>query len=142
MANYYINEAVLDLPERPLSDKTIHGLECKLSGDKTLCVFVHRRRIEEAKSLEELVEGNVALNKRRLLGFAVLEETETAVGGLPGIHVRARWRDQGTVFYQRQAHVVFEEQLMIFAVSAPLDEQAICDETFDDLVGTITWRTA
>jgi hypothetical protein len=141
MASYYINEAVIELPERTFVDKTIHGLEYKLPGGKTLCVFVHRRRIEEPKSLRQLVDDNIALNKRRLLGFVAIDETETRVGGLPGIQVRARWRDQGTVFYQRQAHVVFEEQLMIVAVSAPLDEQAICDETFDEIAASITWRT-
>ncbi len=141
MASYYINEAVFELPEKAFVDKTIHGLEASLPGGKTLCVFIQRRPIEEPKSLRALLDENITLNEKRLLGFAVIAEREAAVGGLSGIEVRARWRDQSTVFYQRQAHVVFEEQLMTFAVSAPLDEEAICDQTFDELVASLTLRT-
>lgn len=140
MTSYYIDEAALDLPERTFVDKTIHGLEHELPGGKALCVFVHRSPIEAGKSLRELVKDNVALNVKRLLGFEVLAETEASVGGRPGIFVRARWRNQGTAFYQRQAHVVFEGVWMIFAVSAPVEEETLCDETFDEIVGSIVWR--
>jgi hypothetical protein len=139
MASYYMNEAVFDLPERTFVDKTIHGLESKLPGDETLGVFVHRRPIEGEKSLRELVDENVALNDMRLHAYTVLDEAQADVGGLPGILLRMRWRHQGTMFYQRQAHVALEGKLMIFAVSGPLAEQAACDETFDSILGTITW---
>ncbi len=142
MANYYVNEAVFDLPERTFVDKTIHGLESTLPGDKTLGVFVHRRPIEGEKSLRELVDENIALNEMRLHAFTVLDEAQADVGGLPCVLLRTRFRLQGTVFYQRQAHVVFEGKRMIFAVSGPLAEQAACDETFDSILETITWRTA
>lgn len=142
MANYYVNEAMLDLPERVFVDKTVHALESELPSGQTLAVFVHRRPIEGEKSLRELVAENIALNDMRLSAFAVLEEVQADVGGLPGILLRTRWRLEGTSFYQRQAHVAVEGKLMIFAVSAPSDEQAACDETFDSILQTITWRTA
>src|SRR5262252_8113494 len=104
MASYYVNEAVFDLPERAFVDKTIHGLESKLPGDKTLAVFVHRRPIEGEKSLRELVDENVARNEMRLHAFTVSDEAQADVGGLPGIVLRTRWRLQGEAFYQRQAH--------------------------------------
>src|SRR5450432_501927 len=117
MANYYLNEALFDLPEGPLVDKTIHGLEAKLANGKALAVFVHRRPIEAGKRLRKLVDENVALNQTRLSAYAVLDEAQAAVGGLPGILLRTRWRHEGTMFYQLQAHVAFEGNLMIFAVS-------------------------
>lgn len=146
MASYYLNEAVIDLPERPFADKTIHGLESKLPSGKTLGVLVHRRPIASEKpvsdgTLRELVDENVALNQKRLSGFTVLDQIQTAVGGIPGILLRTRWRNAGTIFYQLQAHVVFERKLVIIAVSGPLDEQAACDETFDSILATIAWRT-
>jgi len=141
MANYYVNEGVFDLPERVFVDKTIHGLESKLPSDETLGVFVHRRPIEGGKSLRELVDENVALNQMRLSAYTVLDEAQAAVGGLPGILLRTRWRLGGVTYYQRQAHVAVEGKLMIFAVTTPLDEQAACDETFDSILQTITWRT-
>lgn len=142
MANYYVNEAAIDLPERVFVDKTVHALEAKLPSGQTLAVFVHRRPIEGGKSLRELVNENTALNEMRLSAFAVLDEVQADVGGLPGILLRTRWRLEGQAFYQRQAHVAVEGKLMIFAVSAPIDEEAACDETFDSILQTITWRTA
>jgi hypothetical protein len=141
MAGYHMNEAVFDLGERPFVDKTIHGLESKLPGDKALAVFVHRRPIEGGKGLRELVDDNVALNEMRLHAFTVLDVAQADVGGIPGILLRTQWRLGGTTYYQRQAHVALEGKLMIFAVSAPLDERDACDETFDSIFGTITWHT-
>lgn len=141
MANYYMNEAVLDLPERAFVDETVHALEAELPSGRTLAVFVHRRPIEGGKSLQDLVGENVALNRMRLSAYAVLDEAQADVGGLPGILLRTRWRLEGATFHQRQAHVAVGGTLMIFAVSALLDEQAACDETFDSILQTLTWRT-
>jgi hypothetical protein len=140
MANYYMNEAVFDLPERVFEDKTIHALEAELPNDQTLAVFVHRRPIEGGKSLRELVHEHVALNQARLSKYTVLDEAEAEVGGLPGILLRTRWRLEGETFHQRQAYVVVEGKLMIVAVTAPIAEQAAGDETFASILGTITWR--
>jgi hypothetical protein len=141
MANYYANEAVFDLPERVFDDKTVHALEAKLPSDQKLAVFVHRRPIEGGKTLRELVDENIALNEMRLSAYTVLDEVQAEVGGLPGLLLRTRWRLGGATFYQRQAHVAVDGKLMIFAVTAPLAEQAAGDETFDSILQTITWRT-
>ena len=141
MASYYLNEAALDLPERTFQDKTIHGLEAKLPGDKTLGVFVHRRAVAGDKNLRDLVDEHVRLNQQRLMGFTVLDEARAAVGGVPGFVLRTRWRSEKKELCQLQAHVVREGQHMVFAVSAPMDERAACDETFDSILATLTWRT-
>ena len=144
MANYYVNEAVLALPERTFVDKTIHALEGELPNDQKLGVFVHRRQLESggrSKSLQELVDENIALNNTRLPYFTVIDQVQADVGGLPGLLVRTSWRLKREKFYQRQAHVIVNGKLMIFAVTTPLDEQAAGDETFDSILQTITWRT-
>ena len=141
MPNYYVNEAVLDLPDRPFVDRTIHALEAELERGQKLAVFVHRRPIEGGESLRELVDENVALNRTRLHAFAVLDEVQADVGGLPSILVRARWRSGAATFCQRQAHVVVGDKRLIFAVTTPLAEQAAGDETFDSALSTLTWRT-
>jgi hypothetical protein len=141
MASYYLNEAVISLPERRFVDKTIHGLEAKLPGDKTLGVLVTRRPLESGQSLRALVDENIELNKRRLGSFTVIDEKEALAGGLPAILLRTSWRREGRDLYQRQAHVVVGAQLLVFAVSGPLDERRACDDTFGIMVETIVWRT-
>src|SRR5688572_21124998 len=113
MASYYLNEAALDLPDRTFQDKTIHGLEAKLPGDKTLGVFVHRRAVEGDKNLRALVDEHVRLNQQRLMGFTVLDEARAAIGGVPGFVLRTRWRSEKKELCQLQAHVVREGQHMV-----------------------------
>lgn len=143
MPNYYLNEAVFDLPERPFADKTVHGLEAKLPGDKTLGVLVHRRPLEggdRGKTLRQVVDDSIALNQKRLSAFALLDQADALVGGLPAVLLRTSWRSAKEDLYQLQAHVLFEGKHMIFAVGAPLDHRAACDETFDALLESVTWR--
>jgi len=151
MASYYMNEAGFELPERTFVDKTIHGLEATPAEGGTLAVFVHRRPIkresaggsdiEQEGPLRELVDENIALNLKRLSAFAVVEDTAASVGGLPGFVLRTRWRQNKLTFCQLQAHVIFEGVHMIFAVGAPLTEEPACDETFDSILQTLTWRS-
>lgn len=140
MSLYYLNEAVLDLPERTFVDKTIHGLESKLPNEKTLGVFVHRRPIEVDATLRALVDENVAMNERRLSGFVVEDDRELTVDGRPTRVLRTRWRQAQRENVQLQAHVVLDKTHLIFAVGGPLEEREACEETFATLLETLTWR--
>lgn len=142
MADYYSNEAVFELAERPFADKTIHGLESKLPGEGTLGVFVHRRALDSERKLRDIVDESIALNEKRLIGFTVLDDAAVTVGGLPGVALRTRWRKGGATFYQAQAHVLLDQKWLVFAVSAPVEERAVCDETLDGILATLSWRTA
>jgi hypothetical protein len=141
MTLYYLNEAVLDLPDLGFVDSTIHGLEAKTPSDATLGVLVHRRPVDAGATLRELVDENVALNGRRLRAFIVESDRPTLVGGLPGFVLATRWRHEKRENVQLQAHVLVAQAWMIFAVSAPLDERAACEETFRTLLETLTLRS-
>jgi hypothetical protein len=139
MASYYINEAVFDLSERVFVDETVHALEQTLPSGETLAVFVHRRAAG-GKALRQLVDEHLALNDARLSRYAVVDQAEAVVGGLPAIVVRTRWRQDRETLYQAQAQILVEDQRMIFAVTTPLAAQAACDETLDAILRTVTWR--
>lgn len=141
MTNYYMNEAVFDLPDRPFEDKTIHGWDAKLPGGHTLGVLVHRREIAPGQHLRQLVDENIALNHKRLSLYQVLEQLEASIGGVPGRILKTSWRSERGPSLQLQAHVLFEGKWMIFAVTAPLDQRAVCEETFESLLSSLTWRT-
>jgi len=140
MRLYYLNEAVIDLPELGFVDSTIHGLEAQLPNEKTLGVLVHRRPVEQGKTLRRLVDENVELNQKRLRAFIVESEREALVGGLPGILSCARWRNEQRENVQLQAHVIVEQTWMIFAVSAPLEERRACEETFSAMLETLVFN--
>ncbi len=141
MPTYYVNEAVFTLPERGFVDRTIHRLESPLSGEGSLGVAIRRLPMQPGKSLRELVDGDVAANKAKLHGFAILEEAEVALADAPAIVLRARWRDGEEAHYLLQAHVAFEETWILIAVTGPYAERAACDETFNRIVYSLEWRS-
>jgi hypothetical protein len=141
MASYYMNEAVFDLPGRRFLDKTVHGLDAKLPGNQTLGVLVHRREVGPTESLRQVVDDNIALNRKRLSFYELIDDRQVSVSGVPGVVVRASWRSEKSHYIQLQAHVVFDGKAMIFAVTAPIHERPVCEETFEVLLGSLTWRT-
>jgi hypothetical protein len=141
MPTYYVNEAVFTLPDKGFVDRTIHRLESPLSGEDPLAVAIRRVPLEEGKSLRELVDQEVATTQAEVKSFAVLDEAEVAVAGVPAILLRARWRTEHEVHYQLQAHLAYAGTWIGIVATAPYAERAACDETFDRIVQSLTWRT-
>lgn len=137
-----MNEAAFALPEGDLTDKTAHTLEHRLPGGGTLEIVVLRRPMEVGKTLRESVDGYIASSEKRMSGFSVLESADTAVAGASAIQVRSRFRHDGKVIYQIQAHVILDGTWMLLVVTAPLTDQAACDQAFDNIRQSFTWRTA
>jgi hypothetical protein len=140
MPTYYVNEAVFALPERRFVDRTIHSLESPLSGKDPLSVTIRRVPLTEGKTLEELVDEEVAATKAKATSFTVLEQGEVAVGGAPAIVLRVRWRTGDLAYHQRQAHVGFDGTWIALAATAPYADRAACDEAFDRILNSLAWR--
>jgi hypothetical protein len=141
MPTYYVNEAVFALPERGFVDRTIHRLESPLSGADPLSVAIRRLPLEEGKSLRDHVDEEIAATTAKAKSFTVLEEAEVTVAGAPAVLLRARWRTGDVAHYQAQAHVALDGTWIALAVSAPYADRAACDETFDRIVHSLTWRS-
>ena len=141
MASYYINEAAFTLPDLGFVDRTVHVLEARLPGDDPLGLIVARQVVPAGKTLRQLVVEHLRSDARRLKGFVVIEELEIYVGRAAAIEVRSRWRHEGTVLYQRQAHLAASGSWLMFAMTAPLDQQAACDAALDQVLATLALRT-
>lgn len=140
MPNYYINEAVFTLPEKGFVDRTVHMLESPLSGDVPLSVAIRRVPLSEGKTLRQLVDEEVATTTAKTKGFTILDDVEVSVADTPAILLRARCRFQEIAHYQRQAHFAFDGTWIALAVAGPIADRAACDETFDRIVQSLTWR--
>ena len=136
-----MNEAAFALPEGDFTDKTAHTLEHKLPSGATLEIVVLRRPMEVGKTLRESVDGYIASSEKRMSGFSVLESVDTLVAGASAIQARSRFRHDGKIIYQVQAHVILDGTWMLLVVTAPLTEQAACDEAFERILQSFTWRT-
>src|SRR5215472_7603061 len=131
MAVYHLDEGAFDLPDLGFQDRTVHTLEARIAGGKELGLLVARAEIPLGKSLRDLVAEHLLNEAKRLGGYSILDEQESVIAGVPAIEVRSRWRHAGTVFYQRQAHLVALHTWLIFAMTTPLSAQAIGDESMD-----------
>lgn len=141
MSIYYVNEAVFALPDWTFVDRTVHLLEAPLSGDVPLSVAIRRVPIPEGKTLRALVEEEVTTTTAKTKGFTVIDEEEASVADTTAILIRARCRFQEVAHYQRQAHFAYDDTWIALAVAGPYPERAACDETFDRIVHSLTWRT-
>lgn len=141
MAAYYMNEGVFDLPDLGFVDRTVHVFEADLpEDDDEIGVIVVRTRIPAEKSLRDLVSAHVTNEAKRLAGFSLIEERETQRAGVPAIEVSSRWRHEGKVVYQKQAHLAAYDMWLLFGVSAPLKDRATCDDALERILTSLRLR--
>lgn len=137
MPRYTTNEATFELPDLPLRDRTVQMFEVSLPDGAELGLLVCRAPLPDGKSLREVVEAHVAEEALKLGGFKILEEREGLWGGAPAIEVCARWRNEGEVLYQRQAHLACGELWLLFGTTAPLSVRRDVDAVFDRLLASL-----
>lgn len=143
MSTYYANEAVFALPDWKFVDRTVHVLESPLPGpgDVPLSVAIRRVPMTEGKTLRALVDEEIATTTEKTKGFTVMDDEEITVAETTGILIRARCRFRDVAHYQRQAHFAYDDTWIALAVAGPSTDRAACDETFERIVSSLTWRT-
>jgi hypothetical protein len=141
MSTYYVNEAAFALPDWKFVDRTVHMLESPLAGDVPLSIAIRRLPIPEGTTLRALVEGEVATTTAKTKGFTVIDEEQVSVADTTAILIRARCRFRDVAHYQRQAHFAYDDTWIALVVAGPHADRAACDETFDRIVHSLTWRT-
>jgi hypothetical protein len=140
MAAYYVNEAAFTLPDIGFVDRTLHRLESPLSGDDLLKVEIRRLPVEHGRRLRELIDEDTAVTKAKASGYTILDEIDAALGGLPAVLLRARFRANDVAYYQLKAHVLVESTWVLLLVSGPYSDRAAADETFERVVQSLEWR--
>lgn len=142
MAAYYTNEGGFDLPDVGFEDRTVHVFEAKLREGEDLGLIICRTKMPEGKSLRDVVAAHVTHEAKKLVGFAILDERDVSWAGVPAIEVCSRWRHEGKVVYQRQAHLAANDLWLLFAMSAPLADRAHCDKTMEHILSSFRLHDA
>jgi hypothetical protein len=141
MSTYYVNEAVFALPDWKFVDRTVHMLESPLSGDVPLSIAIRRVPMPEDTTLRALVDEEIATTTAKTKGFTVIDNEETSVAETTAILIRTRCRFRDVAHYQRQAHFAYDDTWIALAVAGPYADRAACDETFERIVHSLSWRT-
>jgi len=136
MATYFTNEGAFDLPDVGFIDRTVHLFEMELETGGDVGLIVCRSKMPAGKTLRQVVEVHVTHEAKKLGGFKVLEEREANWAGVPAIEICSRWRSDGKVLYQRQAHLAVTGLWMLFGMTAPLTEREGCDRLMDHVLST------
>jgi hypothetical protein len=127
MATYYMNEGAFEVPEGAFVDRTVHALEAAHPEHGDVSLLVRRVPFPEGKTLRELVQARLDVEKQHLAGYTIIEEREAAWAGAPALEIAVRWRHEGKVLYQRQAHFALDATWMSFSVRSPFESRAACD---------------
>ncbi len=136
MATYFTNEGAFELPEVGFVDRTVHLFELQLENGGEVGLIVCRSKMPPGKTLREIVEVHVTHEAKKLGGFKILEERDATWAGAAAIEVCSRWRSDGKVLYQRQAHLAVSDMWMLFGLTGPLDERDGCDHLMDQVLSS------
>src|SRR5262249_35816332 len=138
MSTYYMNEGAFELDG--FTDHTVHALDTTLPSGKRLTFVASRNKIPDDKSLRDLVAEYVKDQAKRLSGYIVIDQRDGEWAGVPAIELRARWRHDGGVLYQRQAHFATLDGSLFLGMTGPLDEQEACEAAMERVRSSLRLR--
>ena len=140
MSTYYMNEAAFDVPAVGFVDRSVTCLEAPVgSGDEQITLMVERAPAED-RPLATIVGEHVYDAKKRLLGYAVIHQTERVVEDLPAVDLAARFTDEDGLAYSRSVHLIVNGTWMIVGSEGPLEHRGLCDECLEHVLSTLQLR--
>ena len=139
MGTYYVNEAVFEVPEG-LVDRTVNVLEGETPAGGELGLLCVRTRLAAGSTLREVVAAHLEGERRALRAWELLGEEEAEIDGAPAIRIRARWRADGGMVFQEQAHVAAGASWLLLSANGPLEERAFVEATMERALSTLRLR--
>ena len=138
MPIYYMNEGAFELDG--FTDHTVHALDRTLPSGKRLTFVASRNKLPVGRSLRDMVGEYIKQQATKHSGYAVIDRWDGEWAGAPAAEVRARWRHEGGVLYQRQAHFAAGDVCLFFGMTAPLEEQQACEDAMEQVRCTVRLR--
>lgn len=142
MTAYFTDEAVFELPDVPLVDRTVNSLVAPLPGGGSYRVLVCRSPLPRDRSLRDAVAALVEHEALSLAGHAVLGEREIAVADSLGLEVESRWREGSQPLYQLQAHLVAGAAWLMVSGTTAMKDRAACAAWTRNILGSLRLRGA
>ena len=140
MRTFYINEAVLVLPDAAVDRTMTHVLLSTPSGAKATFV-VERLDLAPGQTLREACTSYTRDLQLRLRGFTPVFERESSLDEAPALEVGIRWRtDAGEPRYTRQVHLRLDARWVILAIEGPSHVREEIDGLFDPILTSIRLR--
>lgn len=141
MGSFYMNEAMIDLPDAGFVDRTVTYLVGTSPEGNGVLLLVERRPLPADKSLRQVVDGLGKDAMTRFLGYQVLFEREIEVSSQPALDVGARWRaESGEPVYVRRTHLALGKTWLIITGEGSIVDRAFCDAYIDHVLASLRLR--
>lgn len=134
---YYMNEAAFELPDLPMTDVTVTALEAASPSGEPIGIRVHRQPLPAKKTLREIVAEHVAEANRSLPAYALQDQRDIEVAGVPAIAIAARWRGPSGMNYTRHAHLAVQGLWLIISVNGALGDIDAVDHVITQVLSTL-----
>lgn len=141
MTAYYIDEGAFELPAGlDYVDRTVNVIEAPGKDGAEIGLLIERRPIPAGTSLAAVVAEIRDEQARKLRGHAPLGEGERAVGGIPSLWTRLRWRHSKGPVYHSQVHVPQGGVCLTLTASSRNERARACDAWMEALLSTLRFR--
>jgi hypothetical protein len=139
VTTYLTNECSFEL-DGDFADHTVHALEARIDEDAAVRVWLSRRRLPAGRSLRDALRAHMLVRSARLEGYRAVAEREGEVAGAPAIELSARFRKDGAVVHEREAHFSAEGDWYCVSAHAKIDDRAACDGVMERALATLCFR--
>jgi hypothetical protein len=142
MSTFYMNWAAFEVSTADVVDRTTYSVQLRHPEHENIRLVVWHMAAPPGKTVRELAARRVSEEMVRLDGYTILEQHESLWCDSPAVDVASRWRHEGAVWYQRQAHFVLDDLWRSFSLGSPLASRAACDEWFEQIRTSLRTRSA
>jgi hypothetical protein len=141
MSHYYMNWAAFEVSTAEIEDRTTCSMQILHPDHEDVRLVVWHMQVPVGKTVRELAARRVAEEMARLAGYTILEEREVPWCETPAIEIASRWRHEGAVYYQRQAHFAPDGTLRSFSLAGPIASREACDTWFEEIRASLRLRS-
>lgn len=140
MSRYNFAEGILELPPG-WSDQTVTMLvkgNPEIAPGVTYSLVINREPLKSP--FEESVEHNLAMCKRTLPSFKIVERVASEIGELPAIDVQFSWRKDGHTVLQRMVFIHYPGTIVIVTLSAGTSSWTDGKEELEAMLASMRFR--
>jgi hypothetical protein len=138
---YYIDEAVLELPEGPTYvDRSVNVIEVPGPDGTELGLIIERTPIPPGKSLWDMAMARSGDDQRKLRSYTLIEERDVEIGGAPSSLLRVRWRHTKGLVYNVQVFIDVGAVCLSLTASCRWENAAECDAWMAALLASMQFR--
>ncbi len=142
MAGYFATLVSFDLPDDvPIHDRTVQLLEIT-RGAVPLALTIETAPLRRDAPFDRVVRDGLDARRCAVPGLVLLSEQEREADGVSVLDYRLRFRGEGGLAYERQAHLTTAGRHLTVAISSSMEDATYADSWFEHTLRTMRLRAS